>query len=355
MEEIKVSIITIAYNCADTIAQTIESVLSQNYSDIEYIIIDGNSTDGTQDIIRKYEDKISYWVSEPDEGIYDAMNKGLKHATGEIIGIINSDDWYEQGAIRKVVDIYQKKPFDMLYGEINFIDEAGEVQGQSVSSCFPPHPSMFVARRVYLKYGMFDTTYKIASDHEFKLRLYAKGVAIIHIKDVLANFRLTGVSSVNVVETLRETYEINKKYIGLGLPGMLTKEDVENNYKRAMLKELICSNPADVCQILRRKYEGFDQGVLIFGAGVWGERFYQLLQNDVSPLLVTDNNQNILGNAFGETTISSTEVCREFKGVIVVTAVKAQDEISKQIRREFNQEAKVITVDMMCNELVESF
>lgn len=354
MEEIKVSIITIAYNRANTIAQTIESVLSQNYLDIEYIIIDGNSTDGTQDVIRKYEEKISYWVSEPDEGIYDAMNKGLKHATGEIIGIINSDDWYEQGAIRKVVDIYQKKPFDMLYGEINYIDEAGEVQGQSVSPWFPPHPSMFVARRVYLKYGMFDTTYMIASDHEFKLRLYAEGVSIVHVEDVLANFRLTGVSSVRTTETLRETYEINKKYIGLCLPGMLTKEDVENNYKRAMLKELIRNNPADACQNLRRKYEGFDQGVLIFGAGVWGERFYQLFQNDVSPLLVTDNNENIWGNAFGETTISSTVVCRRFAGIIVVSVIKAQDEIARQIRWEFNPEAKVITVDMICSALVEN-
>lgn len=94
-EQLKISIVTVSYNAAKTIEQTIKSVINQTYSNIEYIVIDGGSTDGTVDIIRKYEDRIAYWVSEPDGGIFDAMNKGIKVATGEVVGIINSDDWYE--------------------------------------------------------------------------------------------------------------------------------------------------------------------------------------------------------------------------------------------------------------------
>mgnify|MGYP000302656355 FL=1 len=116
-----ISVVTVSYNAIATIEQTILSVINQKYSAIEYIIIDGGSTDGTVDIIKKYEDKISYWVSERDNGIYDAMNKGIRHATGKIVGIINSDDWYEMDAFATVADLYLKKGDLYLYhGDIRY-------------------------------------------------------------------------------------------------------------------------------------------------------------------------------------------------------------------------------------------
>lgn len=122
---IKVSIITVVYNGVKNIEQTIKSVLHQTYSNIEYIVIDGGSTDGSLDIIKKYSDSISYWVSEADKGIYDAMNKGISKATGDLIGIINSDDWYEPDAIMNMVTAYEENT--VLYGIIRTICNENEV------------------------------------------------------------------------------------------------------------------------------------------------------------------------------------------------------------------------------------
>lgn len=120
----KISIITVVFNGKDTIGHTIESVLSQTYKDIEYIIIDGGSTDGTVDIIKNFEDRIAYWMSEPDNGIYDAMNKGIKVATGEIIGILNSDDMYaDSSVIEEVVNRISREKADTCYGDLVYVDK----------------------------------------------------------------------------------------------------------------------------------------------------------------------------------------------------------------------------------------
>lgn len=121
----KVSIITVVYNGAGTIEQTIKSVLGQTYKNIEYIIIDGASTDGTQQIVEKYVDKIAYYVSEKDEGLYYAMNKGIGKATGEIIGIINSDDWYDINAVKNIVGLFSKKDAEVVYGNTIVVAEDG--------------------------------------------------------------------------------------------------------------------------------------------------------------------------------------------------------------------------------------
>ena len=123
----KVSIITVVFNGIRTIEQTIKSVLNQSYKNIEYIIIDGGSTDGTLDIIRKYENYLSYIISEPDHGIYDAMNKGIQKSTGDIVGIINSDDWYEVNTVSQVVERFESFAVDLVYGDINFIGKNGEI------------------------------------------------------------------------------------------------------------------------------------------------------------------------------------------------------------------------------------
>ena len=120
----KVSIITVCYNSAKTIKRTIKSVAEQDYEEIEYIIIDGGSTDGTLDIIDRYKDKISVLVSEPDEGIYDAMNKGIARATGDIIGFMNSDDWYADGAIVAIAEAFKKTEAEIVYGK-TIISENG--------------------------------------------------------------------------------------------------------------------------------------------------------------------------------------------------------------------------------------
>lgn len=198
----KVSIITPCLNSEKTIRQTIESVLNQTYKNIEYIIVDGGSTDGTLSIIQEYvplfEGRL-HFVSEKDDGIYDAMNKGIKMSHGCLIGIINSDDYYEYITVEEVVKRYKNGCDQIIYGYLNVdsgkrIPQVYKESHKNLKQTMIPHPTCFVTREVYKKYGLFLTSFKIASDYEFMLRAYKNNVEFIHIPKVLANFRLGGIS-----------------------------------------------------------------------------------------------------------------------------------------------------------------
>lgn len=213
MKQPLVSVITVVYNSVNTIEQTILSVINQTYSNIEYIIVDGGSTDGTLDIIRKYEDKIAYWVSESDKGIYDAMNKGISFATGRLIGIINSDDWYELYTVEEVVKAYVDDS-SVIYGLMRYIKDE-EVSGvytaypKSISQKMIPHPTCFVPKAIYDRYGTYDLSYHSCADYHLILRLYKAGVNFITLEVILANFRLGGFSS--NIKSLKESFNMRYK------------------------------------------------------------------------------------------------------------------------------------------------
>ena len=204
----KTSIITAVFNGADTIEDCIKSILNQTYPDIEHIIIDGGSTDGTLEIIKKYEDRIAYWVSEHDNGIYDAMNKGVRAATGGIIGILNSDDMYaDEFVIDNVVKTMIINNVESCYGDLVYVDrlDANKVvrhwkSGDFIKKRFkfgwmPPHPAFFVKRKIYEKYGMFNLDFPLAADYELMLRfLYKYGVSAVYIPKVLVKMRNGGTS-----------------------------------------------------------------------------------------------------------------------------------------------------------------
>ena len=189
-DNIKVSIITVTYNSASTIADTIKSVLSQTYQNIEYIVIDGASKDNTIDIVKSYSKKFENrlkWISEPDNGIYDAMNKGINIATGDIIGILNSDDFYTQNnIIEKVVECFNTDDIDAVYGDIHFINAKNPNKCTRYYSSkgfktwklrfgfMPAHPSFYIKRDVMLKAGLYKTDYKIGADYEMMVRLLYK-------------------------------------------------------------------------------------------------------------------------------------------------------------------------------------
>lgn len=205
MESVKVSIITVCYNSKKYIRQTLESVLNQTYSNIEYIIIDGGSTDGTVDIIKQYESAFNgrmKWVSESDRGIYDAINKGIKMSKGDLIGILSSDDWYETDSIEKVIKLYDKNyPYQVLYGMARTLKDDIEWQIQFVNNnalveFMMPHEACFITRKAYKKVGLYSLKYKIASDYDLLLRLNEnEQMKFVPIYSVLVNFRLGGVSS----------------------------------------------------------------------------------------------------------------------------------------------------------------
>lgn len=218
----KASIVTVCFNSEKTIRYTIESIINQTYKNIEYIIVDGGSTDGTVNIIKEYEPYIDKWVSEPDNGIYDAMNKGIGLATGDIIGLINSDDQLEPDALALVIDAYlQNKNADILYGNVRFIvDKSFSYLMTSVDNVAQDfiygkmpicHPATFVSRKVYQSIGVFKTEYRNAGDYEFILRCIKNNMTFIYINKVLTNMYSGGLST-NYKTTFKETREINMLY-----------------------------------------------------------------------------------------------------------------------------------------------
>lgn len=196
---LKVSIITVVFNGEKYLEQTILSVLNQSYKNIEYIIIDGGSTDSSIDIIRKYDDEIAYWISEPDKGISDAFNKGIKIASGTLIGIINADDWYETNAVASIVQRY--RPGSVLHGNLQYWNRDG-TKGMLVipNSILLPremtinHPTVFIEKDGYDKIGLFDSRYKLAMDYHLLLRLHDSGFSFIDVDNTVANMRSGGAS-----------------------------------------------------------------------------------------------------------------------------------------------------------------
>lgn len=215
-----ISIITVCYNSEKTIKNTLDSMLKQKYDNYEYIIIDGLSTDNTINIIKEYEKKFNgklKYISEKDNGIYDAMNKGIALCKGELIGIINSDDWYEEIALEEVSKKYKKESLQIIYGMQRLIKNEQEYDvvlknHNFIKERMITHPSCFISKKIYDKYGMYNTKYNISADYEFMLRIYnKKDVEFNKIYSVLSNFRLGGESSTQqgVIETAKLRYDHN--------------------------------------------------------------------------------------------------------------------------------------------------
>ena len=232
---LKISIITVAFNAEHTIADTIKSVAEQSYSNIEYIIVDGGSSDGTVAVIEQYAEHIHAWVSEPDQGIYDAMNKGIAMATGDVIGILNADDVYAHSEVLQKVSLaFDNDAIDCCYGDLIYVSEdlsqavrywKSSVYNESLfaKAWVPPHPTFFVRKEIYKRCGVFDLQYKLAADYELMLRfLWKFKLKSTYIPDTLIHMRLGGATNnsiKNIVSGNREIYKAAKSHglqIGLG-------------------------------------------------------------------------------------------------------------------------------------------
>jgi len=212
-----ISIITVVFNGETHLQQTIDSVVNQTYKHIEYIIIDGGSSDRTLNIIKSNEAHINYWVSEPDNGLYDAMNKGIDLANGELVGMVNSDDWYEPNAVEVVVNTYLKHPEKRIFhadrydvypnGEKKiYVFNPSVIKFKYFSMTYS-HPSMFVSRKLYEDYK-YNTDLNVYSDYQFALTSYKINKhQFIHINQPIVNFRLGGVSGqISLKKVIKESY-----------------------------------------------------------------------------------------------------------------------------------------------------
>jgi glycosyltransferase involved in cell wall biosynthesis len=253
----KISIITATYNSGETLRDTLDSVLSPSYFDYEHIIIDGCSKDNTLDIVKEYEPRYNgrlKWVSEKDKGLYDAMNKGISMATGDVIGILNSDDFYtSKDVLMKIVEKMSDSTLDAVYGDIHFVNP------QNINRCvryysskhfkrwklrfgyMPPHPSFYCRTSVFLQYGSFETCYKTAADYDIIVRfIYKARIQTKYINMDFVTMRIGGASTSGL-----GSYKVNIKERLIAL---------RNNHIYSNYLFLALSYPSKIFQVIKTKF-----------------------------------------------------------------------------------------------------
>lgn len=223
---LKVSIITVTFNSSKTILDTVKSVLSQTYPNIEYIIVDGDSTDDTLQKIQPYADQIAKIVSEEDKGMYDGLNKGIQLATGDIVGILNSDDFYaDKEVIAEVVQKMKSECSEALYGDLDYVDsiktdkiirhwKSGNYQeGDFLKGWMPPHPTFFVMKSIYQQYGKFSLALYSAADYELMLRFIHKHrIKLSYLERVIVKMRVGGMSNISFKNRIKANMEDRKAW-----------------------------------------------------------------------------------------------------------------------------------------------
>lgn len=210
MGAIKISLITVTFNAAATVERCIQSVIGQNYKNLEYIIIDGASTDATVQVIHRYDNYIHRFVSEPDRGIYDAMNKGINFATGDIVGMLNADDYFADNSIlADIAGVFEDENIQILYGDLDFVNQAGNIfrkwrsgrytQGKLNWGWMPPHPTFYCRRDLFREYGFYSLSYGTSADYELMLRfMYKHLLNSFYLKKVLVKMKTGGASNKNL-------------------------------------------------------------------------------------------------------------------------------------------------------------
>ncbi|WP_269527021.1 glycosyltransferase family 2 protein [Coraliomargarita parva] len=227
----KFTVITVTFNSAATIVDTVHSVLGQSHRPLEYIIVDGGSTDDTLEKLAPYRDQIASLVSEPDDGIYDAMNKGVARARGEVVGILNSDDFYaDTRVLARVAEAFSDPAVDCVYGDLDYVDaidtdrvvrawrSQSYVPGAFRRGWHPAHPSFFVRRSVYERFGCFDTKLRIAADYEFMLRVLKRHqLKSVHVPEVFVKMRTGGASNASLKNIAKANLQCWKAWRQNGL------------------------------------------------------------------------------------------------------------------------------------------
>jgi len=226
---ISISVVTAVYNRRDTVAQALASVLSQDYPAVETIVVDGASTDGTQDVLAEFRSRVSVLVSEPDEGIYFALNKGLKLATGDVVGFLHADDLFAAAdSLTSIAAAFNDPTVDAVYGDLVYVrqsDVSRVVRLWTAGLCrrasmqrgwMPPHPTFYVRKSVYERLGGFDTQFRIAADYDLMTRfLFTGGIKAVYVPRILVRMRVGGVSNrslKNLMKKSTEDYRIARRH-----------------------------------------------------------------------------------------------------------------------------------------------
>jgi glycosyltransferase involved in cell wall biosynthesis len=210
VSDIKISLITVTFNAESTIERCIRSVINQTYKNIEYIIIDGVSTDKTVEVINKYKNYIHYFLSEPDKGMYDAMNKGIGAATGNVIGMINADDYFaDERVLQDIAEAFMTQEAPVVYGDIDYVDASDKIirkwrsgsytHGMFNRGWMPPHPTFYCKRELFDNLGLYSLDYGTAADYELMLRfMHQNRIPAYYLKKVMVKMKIGGASNKNI-------------------------------------------------------------------------------------------------------------------------------------------------------------
>lgn len=233
----KISVVTICYNAAATIADTLDSVAAQTYPEIEHVIVDGASKDNTMAVIKQHGSRVSKIISEPDKGIYDAMNKGLKYATGDVIGFLNADDFYASPqSLSTIADAFKDTGVDACYGDLCYVqqEDVNAIVRYWRSSPFkprlfevgwcPPHPTFYARRSVFEKHGNFDASYRIAGDADLMMRFLERDhIRTRYINEILVKMRVGGASNQSLTSIIKQNKEVWRSLKAYGLEASLLR------------------------------------------------------------------------------------------------------------------------------------
>ncbi len=372
----KISIITVCLNRVATIEKAIQSVINQGYDKIEYIIIDGGSTDGTVDIIRKYEEYLAYWVSEEDKGIYDAMNKGIAKATGDIVAFLNSDDWYEDNILFKVAAYFEQFRPMILSGMINTLQKGqwkkkvlefdNEEENIRIGmNC--RHPATFVRKEIFDRFGGFDTRYKIAADYEWLLRMYDEGIRILKVDDVFTNFSTKGVSSSNLKLTIKEARQIALSALEKNKDLYLEEKEAwrekiyelyDREQKFLEVKNIIRDSQIRCFPNVKMKMlDCFtEKAYVIWGRGAIGEEAYSLLlQLSLSVNFFIDSYIKTEEESFHELPVKPPQAVRQGEKVIVASTEYEDEIVSCLEKMGFSKNIDYILYSELFIQLVKAY
>lgn len=355
----KVSIVTICKNSEKTIERTIKSVINQTYHNIEYIIVDGLSTDRTMEIVENYKKFIAKIICEKDSGIYNAMNKGIEATSGDIVGIINSDDWYEENAIEKVVDAFEKENVDVVYGDTyiwqnqynNILSKSKGIDDNIWISIPFAHPSMFAKKNIYEKYGLYDENYKIAADCKWILNSYIRGINFRQISEALANFSVGGISTTKEYESL---FELKNVYLEL-IDNCTRKDEclfsINMKLARTAYNRVLAQNP----EILNTFFDSSD---ILYGAGKNTCRVLEKLDDSIKcGIKIADSNASIWGTYINNCKIDDiNELCDiSFNRIIIMISNEQQSKIVYDYLIEKFPNCRIITFNELINEIYGIF
>lgn len=360
-DKLKISIITVCLNSAETIERTINSVLGQTYSNVEYLIIDGESTDGTCEIINKYKERLAYYCSESDGGLYHAMNKGLSHATGDVVAFLNSDDWYLADALSCVAAQFEKTNADVLCLGVTRENENGErndrfsqirIDEKGLERLQVFHPATFAKRSIFEEIGYFDTEYHLAADYDWLIRMKKRGYIVECVEQVSTYYSDGGLSSKYWDAAQDESRQVDLKYA----QSQEEREDIHSIYdsKRVYRRYSEMLNQDKLSYISAEDMnQHINENVYIFGAGNVGKECCQLfLRNEIGIKGFLDNNQSMWGKQLkGYFIMPPSEIDIE-NDVVVVANVQYEEEIKKQLIQMGMQADRIIAFSRIKDSVI---